>query len=162
MSDREEIEEQIRTILVSETRAISLSNRLFSLGGMFNQLAKTAQERRLVAQSVLFQQAQRRLSELQQKEAAEFDRLVNEVQAVVRTDDCLLKLERVETSWIPARERRGGPIVHRLRQRRGARGGEGDRQVLDGGDESAVAVQTGGVRRKAVRMREGGSGDGWG
>jgi Uma2 family endonuclease len=70
MSDREQVEHQIAEVLATETNAISLSDKLFRPDGLFNQLAETEQERRTVAQSPLFQQAQRRLTELQRSESA--------------------------------------------------------------------------------------------
>ena len=47
MTDREQVEEQIRALLATETSGINLSNRLFSPDGLFNQLARTADERQL-------------------------------------------------------------------------------------------------------------------
>ncbi len=98
MTEQEQIEQQIREILTTEAHAIPLSNKLFSPHGLFNRLAKTEGERRILAQSPLFQQAQRRLSELQQAEAAEFGRTVHEAQAAIPNGGCLIKLERAESA----------------------------------------------------------------
>ena len=77
--DRDEIEAQIRQILDSETKAIPLSNKLFRPDGLFAKLAKTASERRELTKTPLFQAAQRRLSELQRQEMAEFRKVVDQV-----------------------------------------------------------------------------------
>jgi hypothetical protein len=84
MNEQEQIEEQIRAALADERHAIPLSNKLFTPDGLFRRLARTEEERREVAQAALFRQALKRLSELQQKEAAEFGRAVRQVQAVSR------------------------------------------------------------------------------
>lgn len=94
MTEREQVEQQIHEVLASEMDAISLSNKLFSPGGLFNQLASTEEERRVVAQSTLFKQAQRHLTHLQQREASEFARVVQQAQASRADDKFLLKLER--------------------------------------------------------------------
>jgi hypothetical protein len=93
MTESERLEQQILEVVAAETHAISLSNKLFSPGGLFNQLARTEEERRAVAQSALFRRAQRRLTELQQREAAEFARAVPPAQAVMPDPGYLLKLE---------------------------------------------------------------------
>lgn len=82
MTEREQVEDQIRQVLAQETRAVPLSNALFRPDGLFGRLAGTEAERRLVAQSPLFRQAQKRLSELQRQEAAEFGQAVRQAQAV--------------------------------------------------------------------------------
>jgi hypothetical protein len=74
--DRNEIEAQIRQILREETKAIALSNKLFRPDGLFARLAATETERREVSKSPLFQEAQDRLSELQQAEMDEFRKAI--------------------------------------------------------------------------------------
>jgi hypothetical protein len=96
MTEREHIEEQIREVLANETQAIPLSNKLFAPEGLFNRLAATEEERRAVAQSSLFRQAQGRLMELQKKEAAEFGRAVQQAQGAIPDGSYWLKLERSE------------------------------------------------------------------
>ena len=98
MTEREQIEEQIRTVLATETRAIPLSNKLFRPDGLFSRLAATEAERRVVAQSPLFRQAQKQLSELQRQEAAEFGRVVQEAQASLPEAGWWLRLEQPSTS----------------------------------------------------------------
>jgi hypothetical protein len=97
MTERERAEQQIREVLATETSAIPLSDKLFHPDGLFNQLARTEEERRIVAQSSLFQQAQRRLTELQQSEAAKFTRAVTQAQADMPERGYVLKLERSES-----------------------------------------------------------------
>jgi hypothetical protein len=81
MIDHEHVEDQIRHVLATVTGAIPLSNQLFRPDGLFSRLADTEAERRVVARSPLFREAQRRLSELQRQEAAEFGRVVRQAEA---------------------------------------------------------------------------------
>lgn len=97
VTEQERVEQQIREILATETRAIPLSDPLFHPSGLFNRLARTEEESRVVAQSPLFQQAQRRLSELQQSEAVKFAGAVTQAQAVMPEGGYRLKLERMES-----------------------------------------------------------------
>src|SRR5262249_54366965 len=98
MTEQEQIEQQIREVLATETQAIPLSNKLFRPDGLFARLGKTEAERRTVVQSSLFKQAQRRLTELQQLEAAEFARVVEQTRAGTPDEGYLLKLERAESA----------------------------------------------------------------
>ena len=91
MTEREQIEQQIREVLASESAAVVLSDKLFGPGGLFGRLASTEAERRIVAQSLLFKQAQRSLTELQEVEAEEFARAVQKAEAAVPQGDHLLK-----------------------------------------------------------------------
>ena len=81
MTEREQIEEQIRQALATESSAILLSNKLFAPGGLFPRLGTTEEERRAVVQTPLFREALARLSELRRTEAAEFARAVEQLQA---------------------------------------------------------------------------------
>lgn len=94
MDQREQIEQQIREILATENRAIPLSNKLFQPDGLFSQLAKTEAERRLVAHSPLFKQAQQRLTELQREEAADFSKAVQVAQSNLTQPGYVFKLEQ--------------------------------------------------------------------
>ena len=78
MAQLEHIETQIREVLATETTAFALSQHLFHPTGLFVRLAATEAERRVVAQSALFQEAQRRLSDLQRQEAAAVSRKVGQ------------------------------------------------------------------------------------
>src|SRR2546425_12204012 len=98
MTAREQIEQQIREVLAAETHAIPLSHKLFSPSGLFNRLATTEEERRAVAQSALFKEAMRRLTELQKKESAEFASAVERAEAVVPGEGYRFKLERSESA----------------------------------------------------------------
>jgi hypothetical protein len=98
MTDHEQIEEQIRNVLATETRAIPLSNQLFCPDGLFGRLADTEAERRVVAQSPLFREAQKRLSELQRQEAAEFGRVVRQAEAAHPTGGLWMHSEQPKNS----------------------------------------------------------------
>jgi hypothetical protein len=98
MTDRAEVERQIDEILASETQAIALSDKLFSPDGLFSRLAETEDERRVVSQSPLFRRAQRRLTEIQRREASDFGQALPPAQATLPAGDFLLKLERAESA----------------------------------------------------------------
>ena len=89
------MEQKIRDVLDSESDAISLSDELFSPDGLFNRLAKSEVERRAVAQSSLFKEAQRRLSELKRIEAARFSKAIEESKHGSGGAPRMLKIERV-------------------------------------------------------------------
>ena len=78
MAQLEHIEMQIREVLATETTAFALSQQLFHPTGLFARLAATEAERRVVARSALFQEAQRRLTDLQWQAAAAFSQKVAE------------------------------------------------------------------------------------
>jgi len=80
---KEIIEQQIRQLLLVDTKASVLSNVLFSPGGLFSQLAHSEEERRTISQSPLFKQAQARVSELSRIEADELRKATERVQAVM-------------------------------------------------------------------------------
>lgn len=70
MTDREQIESEIRSLLTLEERATVLSNKLFSPPhGLFCRLGTTEAERREIGRGELFRQAQRRVRELQYRDA---------------------------------------------------------------------------------------------
>jgi hypothetical protein len=98
MSHIETIEQQIREVLAAETRAIPLSNRLFSPDGLFNEMAKTEEQRRDVAGSPLFKQAQKRFLELQRAEAAAFSRALPQADAAIPGENLFIKLESTKSS----------------------------------------------------------------
>lgn len=96
MAQYNKIEEEIREILAHETDAITLSNKLFSPNGLFNELANTVEERRAVARTPLFKEAQHRLTELQSREAAAFRQTVEQAQSGASDKGSLYKRERLE------------------------------------------------------------------
>jgi hypothetical protein len=69
---REEAEHEIRELLTTETRAVVLSNKLFTPDGLFNRIAHTEAERREVINTSLWRDAQARLRELEDREIATF------------------------------------------------------------------------------------------
>jgi hypothetical protein len=74
MTTRDQVEAEIRKILTTETSAIRLSNALFTPGGLFSKLFVTPDEKKAVINSPLFDEANRRLSELQLLEAGRLKR----------------------------------------------------------------------------------------
>jgi hypothetical protein len=70
MTPRDHAEAEIRRLLSTETSAVRLSNALFTPGGLFGELYSTPDEKKAVLASPLFDEANRRLSELQLQEAA--------------------------------------------------------------------------------------------
>jgi hypothetical protein len=75
----EEAIQQIQEALATETSAIKLSNRLFSPQGLFQWLAATDEQRKQLVTAPLFHAAQRRLRELQHREAAAFGKTLRRV-----------------------------------------------------------------------------------
>ena len=70
MDTREQIEAEIRGLLSAETRTTVLSNKLFQQGtGLFARLAETEEERRALVRTDLFRAAQRRVRDLQHRDA---------------------------------------------------------------------------------------------
>ncbi len=74
MTPRDQVEAEIRQLLATETSAVRLSNTLFSPGGLFSRLYSTPDEKKAVINSPLFEEANRRLSELQLQEAGKVRR----------------------------------------------------------------------------------------
>jgi hypothetical protein len=94
MADKAKIEEEIRQVLASDLDAVSMSNRLFSQGGLFSLLGSTEEERRAIIQTTLFQEAHHYISELQRLEREAFTKAVKEARAQLAKKK---KLEQVET-----------------------------------------------------------------
>lgn len=74
MQDKAQVEAEIRRVLTTETSAVRLSNTLFTPGGLFSKLFTTPAEKKAVLDSPLFDEAQKRLSELQRQEASRLQR----------------------------------------------------------------------------------------
>jgi hypothetical protein len=91
--DANQIEQEIRRLLGEDTRAVPLSNKLFAPGGLFSRLASTREERELLVKSPLFKEAQKRISELEKRDIAEFERLVKDYTASAKSDDLLIRVE---------------------------------------------------------------------
>ena len=98
MPEVEQIEKEIREILSAETRAIPFSNRLFSPAGLFNQLANTEEQRRVIAQSPLFKQAQQRFLELQRTEIAQFSGALRHAHAALSGENFFIRLENTDSA----------------------------------------------------------------
>jgi hypothetical protein len=95
VSERESLEQAIREALAAEIGAIELSDRLFRPDGLFARLAPTEEERRALAATPLFAEAQRRLSELQRREGAEFSRAVAQARPLATETGLVWQLAKV-------------------------------------------------------------------
>ena len=93
MSTPERVEREINEVLATVNTAIVLSDKLFGPAGLFNQLASTEDQRRTVASSPLFRQAQQRFRELQYQEAEAFARAVSRASANLPAGEHRLKVE---------------------------------------------------------------------
>lgn len=90
MTEKERVEVGIRSILATESSAVSLSEKLFSPAGLFSQLAGSDEERQALVRSSLFREAQARFRQLQYQEAEVFSRAVPNVP-----DGYVVKIEKV-------------------------------------------------------------------
>lgn len=72
MNSKKNAQERIRDVLATEKDSITLSERLFSQGGLFSHLAHTKAERKKLVRSPLFRKALDRFQELQEEEAEAF------------------------------------------------------------------------------------------
>lgn len=69
MTDREQLEQEIRDLLTADLSSIEFSNRVFGqFHGLFPRLGPTEADRRAIIQSELWKQAQTRLRELERQE----------------------------------------------------------------------------------------------
>ena len=71
---RDQAEADIRRIIDTETSAVRLSNALFTPGGLFSSLYSSPLEKKAVIDSPLFDEANRKLSELQLSESGRLKR----------------------------------------------------------------------------------------
>ena len=69
MTPRDRAEAEIRRIIDAETSAVRLSYALFTPGGLFSNLYSSPAEKKAVIDSPLFDEANRKLSELQHIES---------------------------------------------------------------------------------------------
>ena len=94
MTDTAAIEQQIRDLLRTETRAPVLSNKLFGqFTGLFCQLGATEADRRRVSQSELFRQAQARLRELERLEVEALRKAAQVVRQELPEHEFTLRLD---------------------------------------------------------------------
>lgn len=96
MTEREQVESEIRALLSSETSGIALGNKLFSPDGLFNKIAKNEAERRQIIQTPLFKEAHRHYGELVKREGAEFSRIVNQMEASLPPGKYRFRIEQLE------------------------------------------------------------------
>ena len=97
MADRAEIENEIRELLQSESHTVTLSNRLFAPSGLFSQLASNADERRAITRSLIWRDAQERLRELENRDAAALDEAMRHVQSHMPNGSFRLRFESMES-----------------------------------------------------------------
>ena len=94
MTEREQIEAEIRELLATETRAIVLSNKLFQQGtGLFARLGTTEEERRAIIQNELFSTAQARVREIQYRDADALREAVEVLNEKLPDTDVRLSLD---------------------------------------------------------------------
>jgi hypothetical protein len=94
MSDREQIEAEIRHLLATETRTTVLSNKLFQQGtGLFGRLWSTEEEKQAVIGSELFRTAMARVRELQYRDAAALSEAAKVLQERLPGTDLRLTLD---------------------------------------------------------------------
>ena len=67
------IREQVLEVLANVNQAGPFSERLFGPEGLFNQVARTPEERKSLLKDSLYRQAMTRFMELQRREAVRFD-----------------------------------------------------------------------------------------
>lgn len=94
----QEIELEIQRLLTTEASAVILSEKIFSQEGLFAKIATTYEQRKLLVQSPLYQQAQKRFRELQFKEMDAFRQQVTDLRAAGMDRDSALKVERIKTA----------------------------------------------------------------
>lgn len=94
MTEREELERQIRELLAADLDSVTLSNKLFQQGvGLFVRLGKTEEERRALVKSELWTLCQSRLRELEQRDLERFREVVKEVEKHRPPGSYVLRLE---------------------------------------------------------------------
>ncbi len=96
--DHHEIEKEIRRLLVEEKHAVALSNKLFSPGGLFSQLAPTKEQRKIIVDTELFKQAQAKLSELERVDAAEFSEVAKDYLDQRKLRQAKIRIEESPTT----------------------------------------------------------------
>lgn len=77
MSEREEIERQIRDLLTADLDSVTLSNKLFQQEtGLFARLGQTEEQRREIVRSELWKLARARLRELEGRDLNRFREVI--------------------------------------------------------------------------------------
>lgn len=72
--NREEIEKQIRDLLLAETNYWVLSDKLFGPQGLFGKMGDTVAERKIIGRSPLFREAQKRIRDMEYEIAERLQR----------------------------------------------------------------------------------------
>ncbi len=71
--DTKTLERKVASLLRKDTSAVKLSEELFGTRGVFAQAGKTRKQREALVKRPIFRQAQARLTEIQAREAAQFE-----------------------------------------------------------------------------------------
>lgn len=98
MTEREQIEAEIRELIRTESRTVTLSNKLFAPDGLFSRLASTEDEQRIVGKSALFKEAQRRIRELENKDAAALRTASAQAHAQLPNADFRVRFEPIPSA----------------------------------------------------------------
>jgi hypothetical protein len=76
--NHQEIENQIRELLATETNYWTLSEKLFGPDGLFGQMGATIEERKIIGRSPLFKEAQTRIRDMEYAIAGRLQRDMKE------------------------------------------------------------------------------------
>jgi hypothetical protein len=95
---REEAERRIRELLATEMSAVTLSNKLFTPNGLFNQIAHNEQERREVTKTDLWRDAQARMRELEICEADALNEATKVLNEKLPHGRYRIRLEPIDTN----------------------------------------------------------------
>jgi hypothetical protein len=94
VTEREELERQVRELLTADLDYITLTNLLFQQEtGLFARLGKTEEQRRELVQSELWALAQARRHELEKRDLEHFRKVVQAAQEQHPTRACGYRLE---------------------------------------------------------------------
>jgi hypothetical protein len=103
------VEKQIKELLTMNVSARALNEALFGRDGLFNQMVHREEDRRRISGSPLFRQAQTRVIELVQLEAAEIrQKYVNSERTGKSKGNGQKKLRLTSTESRPAKHRKSG------------------------------------------------------
>ena len=96
MTERDQIEQQIRSLIAADMDSTTFSNLLYQQGtGLFARLGPTIEERRAIIQTDLWKEAQQRLRELEARDVVRFREVVKKVEEYREPGSFVLKLEPV-------------------------------------------------------------------
>lgn len=98
MTEREQIEQQIRNLITADMDSTTFSNLLYQQGtGLFSRLGPTVEDRQAIIQTDLWKLAQQRLRELEARDVVRFREVVKKVEEYREPGSFVLKLEPAPT-----------------------------------------------------------------